>query len=270
MYRIQYTALFMSDKIEEIRGRIEVLPLVGGKRIRPLENKDNDVKKKNQLFSHPYSNIALIAKKNSGKTSLINHILKRLANKKTFVLIVCPTAHKDPGWRQILDMLDSKDVTYETLSSYNETDEETSESAFDLFINYMQSVDTQDMPENKKPRFIIVSDDMGQANRDKRVASLMKKNRHLKLNFIISSQWGTDLSPDSISQIDQCFLSRGNNQQKLQHITSKLDIPIEFDLFHEIYKEATEKPYSFLRIDVRSNKYYVGFSHEIRIKPDAH
>ena len=64
-----------------------------------------------ELFAEPYPNIGIIAKKRSGKTSVLHHILRNCVKKKhknLRVFIFCPTAHRDPTYLQIQKLLEKR------------------------------------------------------------------------------------------------------------------------------------------------------------------
>src|SRR5690606_21771674 len=53
------------------------------------------------LFSEPFANIYLNARKKSGKSSVIYNIIKKCANKNTTVVAFVSTLHKDKNWETI-------------------------------------------------------------------------------------------------------------------------------------------------------------------------
>lgn len=59
-------------------------------------------------FPEPYANIFLLAKKQSGKTTLIENILERTAGKRTQFIFVVSTIHKDPTWKRIVETWEEK------------------------------------------------------------------------------------------------------------------------------------------------------------------
>jgi ribosome biogenesis GTPase A len=65
------------------------------------------------LFPEIYSNIFLCAKKKSGKTSTINHILRKCADKRTTVIVFCSTYTKDKNWINIKESLEKREIPNE-------------------------------------------------------------------------------------------------------------------------------------------------------------
>jgi hypothetical protein len=65
-------------------------------------NDDNEKIKGAEWFPTKYANIALFAKKNTGKTTVIENILKVRAGKNTAFVFFASTINKDPTWRRIV------------------------------------------------------------------------------------------------------------------------------------------------------------------------
>ncbi len=53
------------------------------------------------VCSEPYANIFCVAKKKSGKTSVIHHLFKECTSKKTTIIIFCSSIYKDKNWISI-------------------------------------------------------------------------------------------------------------------------------------------------------------------------
>ena len=58
-----------------------------------------------EIFSDPYSNIFIVARKKSGKSTLISNMIKKIIGRNTHVIVFCSTVHKDPTWISIKDFL---------------------------------------------------------------------------------------------------------------------------------------------------------------------
>jgi KaiC/GvpD/RAD55 family RecA-like ATPase len=76
-----------------------------------------------QMFLDPYSNVAIISKKKSGKTTLLYHILKKVCRKGTNVLIFSPTQNKDDTYKFIKEALDKKGCNVSSYSNFVEDGE---------------------------------------------------------------------------------------------------------------------------------------------------
>ncbi len=91
---------------------IKPIPLQGVTDTRPILGAS--------LFPEIYSNIALIAKKKSGKTTALHHILKRCAGSQTHVVFFCSTVYKDKNYVGIRNMLKKKNISFEVHTSLKE------------------------------------------------------------------------------------------------------------------------------------------------------
>ena len=101
----------------------------------------------------------------------------------------------------------------------------------------------------RSPEHIIILDDLSTELKNKSITALLKKNRHFKAKIIISSQYLNDLLPESRKQLDYFILFRGHPKKKVEEIHRDCDASIPLDEFYDMYKFATEEPYSFLYVD---------------------
>ena len=109
--------------------------------------------------------------------------------------------------------------------------------------------------KHRAPEYIIVFDDLSTELKSRSLLDLLKKNRHYKTKLIISSQWVHDLLPESRKQIDLFLIFKGFSDAKMKELYKDSDSSIPFETFIEVYKKATELPYSFLYVDTRSDSF---------------
>lgn len=255
----------------------------GGGVVRAIDNPDVKTMSNGKIFSTKFSNTALIARKASGKTSTIYWMLKKLCNKHTIVILICPSHNGDFAYQTIKEYLDDKDIPYFAYYNMNDidngdsSDEDNDEAQFtrgkstapkmtviDALARHLRKKSTQwDNDKRTKTNYVIIIDDQGSETRNYQLANIMRRNRHCRANVILSVQNPTDILPSAICQLDNCLISRGTTPEKLEHIYKLLDLPIEYDKFARIYDTATAIPYKFLNIDVRKNKYRQSFENEI-------
>lgn len=113
------------------------------------------------------------------------------------------------------------------------------------------------------PEYILCFDDLGEDLRKKAVSQLLIKNRHFKCKVIILSQWLNFLRPVAIRQLDYVLMFGGFNEDKLEELHQKLDLPIEIPDFIAKYRTATKEKYHFLYIDIAEDIYKEGFNHKL-------
>ena len=65
-----------------------------------------------QIIPECYANIALIAKKKSGKTSVIYQLIKECAGRNTSVLAFVSTLHKDDQWVAIKQYCEDRAIPF--------------------------------------------------------------------------------------------------------------------------------------------------------------
>jgi hypothetical protein len=275
--------------------KVKPIPFEGGNDPRPVRGAE--------MFSEPFANIFIAAKKKSGKTYVVYNILKKCMSSKTKLVVFCSTINKDPSWRYMIKYYKDKGVDVATYTSLKEDgidrlqelitdlenqiepeDEEEEEIPPKEQLKMMggalvKAILTHNLPPEitgegkKKPRkskyidceYIIVLDDLSTELKSKSLVGLLKKNRHAKAKIIVSSQYYLDLLPESRKQIDYFLLFKSQTDDKLQAIYKDADISIPYEKFHQLYVGATQEPYSFLYVDCREDKFRKNFDKELII-----
>jgi hypothetical protein len=275
----------MSIRIKRINNEI-VRPIKfqygGDDDERPIKGVD--------LFPDVYCNIFICAKKKSGKTTTLKHIIESCATMESTVMIFCSTKDKDNNHLAIKHLCKSKHIAYVAYTSMNEdginvlgvlldklreeaeernksdsesdSEEQPTKRGLVLFESEDDEVDEE--PKKRKckykaPEYIIVLDDISNELKNKLLVKVLKESRHYRFKCICISQYMNDLLPESIKQLDYCLLFRGEPEVKLMKIWKDLDITIPFDDFKRLYYYATKKKYSFLYIDVRNELFRQNF-----------
>ena len=240
-----------------------------------------------EMFAEPYCNIMLCAKKKSGKTMALFHILRECAGRKTKIIIFASTVNKDSTYKAIRKYFKKKGVDIDCFTHFKPNKKE---NLLDEFLDEEQEGDGIDSEEEKPkkkekpskkmlfgdgedeeeenqkkdkklaPEYIFVFDDLSTDLQDPTLTSFMKKNRHFKCKVIISSQAWTDLELEARKQLDYCLLFKGHPVQKLQMIRDNLDLSIPIETFVELYEDATAEQFHFLYIDVRKGEYREDFN----------
>lgn len=266
---------------------IKIHPLIGGS--VPI-----DKVRAGKLFAEAYSNIYLLAKKKSGKTTVISEILRRCTSKRTNVVIFCSTVNKDATYKEIIKGLKEKGCNVIKFTSINEDgsnkldeiikeiekgnpddDEEEDlkgsgkkEKVLQMKYIMVDDDDEEDEKEKEKkdrlltPEWIFIFDDLGEEMKSPSIESLLKKNRHFKSKCILSSQWLTQLRPGGIQQIDYMLMWGRIPENKLKETYAKLDLGIDYVDFYALYQNATAEKFNFLYIDVRNEKFRKNFNQE--------
>lgn len=213
--------------------------------VTPIPIKSNhDTYKGSSVFPIRYSNIAIVSRKNSGKSTLIASILDRIVDTDDRVGIFSPTHDKDAVYEHIKKNLEKKNVAM--FVSNDIIDAETGESLVSKFMDIDKKDDEQ---------YIHVFDDLGTAMRHPSIDHYLKTNRHHHTKNLISVQSATDLTPSGWRQIDYCILLGGLPLDKLEKIHRQMTICVDFPRLMEIYNQACVEKYDFLCIDIPGNRF---------------
>jgi hypothetical protein len=278
----------MSISTEKIN-KVKVKPLVNN-----ITEDITEVKGK-QLFKNNLSNIYIMARKRSGKSSLIGTILKKMADKRCNVIIFSSTIKIDPCWVAIKKDLEKRGITTLTYTHFiddnknnileqflkdlegDSEDEEVEDEGnricgdgtFLKFVPFEKEIKKEDKPRKPKtsvPDYIICYDDLSSDLRHSIVSSCLKSNRHKKIMNIISSQYLNDLNRPALRNLDYMVMFKGQDDEKLELIHRSLDLGISLEDFMQLYHYAVETPYSFLYIDIRNDEYRKNFNEKIMVK----
>ncbi|HVT62681.1 MAG TPA: hypothetical protein VHD33_04250, partial [Legionellaceae bacterium] len=92
---------------------------INGHRVKaiPLPHLDTRPVRGEEICSKPYGPVFAVAKRESGKTSAIFHILKHCTSPKTHVIIFCSTLFNDDNWIQIRKWLEKRGNEVEAYTS---------------------------------------------------------------------------------------------------------------------------------------------------------
>jgi len=230
-----------------------------------------------------YFNMFLVAKKKSGKTSLINTIIKKTSDKRTTFWIFCSTHRIDDSWKAIIQFLEERGNKVNTFDSIfdgktnllnkildemgePEIVEEKKDKKAPVNLNDLKRTydlfgkETDEKGEPKKDyvpkkramKHLFIFDDLSPEL--KHIDRLLKIHRHFHASVIISSQYLHDVSISSRLQIDLLIIFRGFSEEKLELVAKSLDLSIAFPTLWSIYKYVTEEPYNFLYLNVRTEE----------------
>lgn len=252
---------------------------------------DNRPARGYKLFEEAYSNILILAKKNSGKTHLIYNILKKCIDKNTTVIIFSSSHNNDKAYSAIkkwlkkrgnpmqcythfidedkVDILDDmlRDLEDKHGNGEDSDDEEKEEKKFYMYGGSEEEEEKKRESKYKPLEYIFILDDLSKAMRHRTIAKLVKVHRHYKSKVIISTQYPNDVQPETIQQCQYLILFPGHSEAKLKELYKHLDISIEFDLFLELYHKATEEKYNFLYVFKKGrDEFRKNFNIEYEVK----
>ena len=269
--------------------------------VKPVQFVEEDKDKRPvagaSIFPEIYSTIFFCARKKSGKTCAIAHIIDKCATKETRIIAFVGTLHRDKTWRAIEQMCEKKGIEFTAYTSIKDTHsredilqsivdvlkaehearlnggEDTGGSEPQVVVDCL-TMDTDPDPKQKKPRkpkfkapqIIFVFDDLSGELKTPSLIELLKMHRHFKSKVIISSQYWNDIALDGRKQIDYVLLFKGLGQSiaKLKEIYDNCDPPVSFEVFLDIYRFCTAEQFNFMYI-TRSGEFRKNFTFQIGI-----
>ena len=93
--------------------------------VKKIKSQDKRPIKGESICNELYSQIFLVAKKNSGKSTVLHNILNKFADKKTQIIAFCSTMYQDDIWKSIRIMCKKNDFMFTGYSSIINPDDGT-------------------------------------------------------------------------------------------------------------------------------------------------
>jgi hypothetical protein len=245
--------------------------------ISPIALKEYEVKqsKYNIVGKLPIRSI-LLAPNSSGKTVLIqNMILDIYKDLFERVYIFSPSVHIDHTWYPVKAYLDKKMKLQddEPKLYYDEYDPDTLEnviSTHKTVIEYQKSKKEKNMFS-----ILVVVDDFADNSdmcRNSRLLhALFVRGRHSQISTIFSTQKYTTIHPIIRVNASELYVFRLRNYSDLQTFLDELGgLCGDKNTLLEMYKEATNTPYSFLYCRLtekdKNNMFYINYSKRFEIE----
>lgn len=264
---------------------------INNETVKPIKIKkiDKSKIKGRSLFDNLYFNCFICAKKNSGKTTIINSIIDRCTDIRTKIIIFSSTCNKDPSYLHIINNLENKGyevITYQEINekkinhlneimevlkeneNSNSDNSDSDEKDPYPFINapYKSTLKKKRKKKYKYivPEILFIFDDLGTELRDPAIANLLKTHRHYRSCCILSSQYPNDLTPASLRQLDYLLiLTNKHDEDKIKKFHNDIGISMDFDKFYNLYQEVTGKEYDFFYIDIPQTQFRKNFNNLI-------
>lgn len=252
--------MFKFDKINNIK----VEPVDGGEKFNPKKIIGYD------YFNEPFCNIFIVARKNSGKTTLIYNILRHVMDpkykSKQHVHFFVGTIKHDKLYDSIKELLDYHEIDYDENDSLYDP-----ESGENLIEKMMKEINDVDKDNYEYAQHIFIFDDLSlELKKSLVIPVLMKENRHLKSKIIISSQYITDIVPAARSQVDYCLAFYGLSNSNLLNLYDSLNIWLpDYEVFKKLYIAVTKPLYNFLYIDNIKKEFRANFNISIKDQSDV-
>lgn len=233
-----------------------VLPVVAPpKKEKPLYWED--------VISEQYPNIAIMAKKKSGKSTVVFHMLNKLIDPESQIIIFCPSYFKDETYIHGIEALEERGfnvICHATTEPLKDLMEEIDESLQPQSGGSMLELQAKMFggkkeEEKKEPKYrtrpyIFVFDDLGTDLRNRDIEQLIIKNRHYRSTCIYSFHKSTHITPTMRNSMDYILLFARIPEDDLEKFFKDADIPATWEEFINAYQMATREKYSFLFVDM--------------------
>lgn len=209
----------------------------------------NEIKEKNPYENPGYSNhhiklptrMLLVGASGSGKTNMILNFLKLAPNTFT-KLIVCTKSADEPLYNYIKAQLGE-------------------------FVQFYENGNIPSIEEFKKQnndQTLVVFDDLVLDKKaNQKIGEYFIRSRKLGMTCAYLSQSYFGIPKLIRSNADYIFLRGINSKRDLKLILSEYNIGVSIKDMEQIYKCATDEPFSFLLIDLgadENHKFRKGFS----------
>ena len=109
------------------------------------------------------------------------------------------------------------------------------------------------------PEHIFIFDDCKKMLRSPVLNSLIATNRHYKSKVIISTQYFTDIMPDTRTCLDIICIFPKIPLDKIKKLHEDIQLSTEYPIFEKLYLKATEQPHNFLYVDIRREQFKFNF-----------
>ena len=123
-------------------------------------------------------------------------------------------------------------------------------------IEYVHGIpaDIDIMFDRNKNNLIVLDDMMDEASQDNRISKLFSRGRHDNLSIIYLTQNLFHKNQRSISLNSDYMVIFKNvrDQSQIQHLAKQV-MPTNTKFLMEAYKDATQKPHSYLLLDLMPN-----------------
>lgn len=180
-------------------------------------------------LKHPFSMLVAEGRK-AGKTEFTKSLLqnaKQMIEPNLNRVVWCYTKHQAELYRQLKNINPN--------------------------IDYMEGIPTnlEEMFDKKQNNLIILDDMMDEATRDMRISQLFSRGRHDNLSIIYLTQNLFHKNQRSISLNSDYMIifKNARDQSQINHLAKQF-IPNNTKFLLDAYKDATQKPHSYILLDL--------------------
>ena len=184
---------------------------------------------------------ALLAKRNSGKSVLLKHLVEAERHKFSKIYVICPTEKINRFYSDIVDeecIFDSYD-----------------EKWVNKLIDKMTEINSNKPAKERKNILLILDDLVSDTNfhQSPSFKKIIIRGRHINIAIILTFQYLNLIPPTARSNLDTLFVGQMNKQSVDLLISEFISGDISKEEFIKMYNRCT-KDYNFLVINNNSVK----------------
>jgi hypothetical protein len=232
-----------------------------------------------KLWEHEFPNVAIVARKGSGKSTLIANLLNELDGPNTLITMFAGTHDFDPVYKAVKEK--HEPIIYDDIGGgahiaemikgikdYNEMTEALKQAKKEGRPEVRKFILTEnDIPDDDKIRipqkltYVNVFDDLDADELStNELYTLCKKNRHWRTINLISSQAIVDVKPRARKNINVYILFAGIDDANLKRVYNDAKLDVSFEEFKRMYDIATDEKFNFLVVDCFNCIYKKNFT----------
>jgi hypothetical protein len=185
--------------------------------------------------------IGLIAKRCSGKSILLKHLVNAEKHKFARVFVICPTEKINRFYSDIVN----DECIYDTYE----------EKFVDKLINKMTEINANKPNKERKNVLLILDDVVSDHNfhQSPTLKKLFVRGRHINIAIILTFQYLNLIPPVARNNLDTLFVGQMNKQSIDLLVSEFISGEITKEDFIKMYNRCT-KDYNFLVINNNSVK----------------
>ena len=226
--------------------------------IKPIKLKEYEVKQsKYNVVSKLPMRAVILGPSGSGKSSLLQNFILDIYHKCfSRIYIFSPSINVDyQTWQPVKDMI-TKEITNNDdevfyFDHYNE------EALLNIITTQRKIIEYQKKQNHNKLFSILIvvddfADDVKFSRNSKLLHSLFTRGRHSQISTIVATQKFNALSPIIRVNASDLYVFRLRNYSDLQAFMDEVSAIAPKDVILEMYKLATDEPFSFLTVKLTS------------------
>ena len=226
--------------------------------IKPIKLKEYEVKQsKYDVVSKLPLRAIILGPSGSGKSILLQNMILDLYDKCfKRIYIFSPSINVDyQTWEPVKKMIEKEIINNDDEQFYFDHYDE--EALFNIINTQRKIIEYQKKHNHNKLFSILIvvddfADDVRFSRNSKLLHSLFTRGRHSQISTVVATQKFNALSPIIRVNASDLYVFRLRNYSDLQAFLDEVSAIAPKDIILEMYRLATDEPYSFLTVKLTS------------------